>query len=165
MVLSNDRLELTIATRGGSMTALTLKGDPEKLSPFGDPARMGGRILGHFVCVDGFGDTSAEERAAGLPGHGEAHLAQWETVSSGRQGKVNAIRFNARLPIVQENFTRTLQMVDGENIVYVETELESLLGFDRPLNWGEHPSLAAPFLEPEKLVVDVSGRRGQNARG
>ena len=31
-----------------------------------------GSGAGHFVCVDGFGPVSAEEEAAGLPGHGEA---------------------------------------------------------------------------------------------
>jgi hypothetical protein len=160
-VLSNDRLELTIATKGGAMTSLVLKGDPEKLSPFGDPAKMGRAVLGHFVCVDGFGPTSREERAAGLPGHGEAHLQPWETVFSGREGTANVIRFSTKLPLTQETFTRALTMVDGENVVYVDSGLESWLGFDRPINWGEHPSIAAPFLEPEKLAVDVSGKRAK----
>lgn len=143
------------------MKSLVLKSDPGKLSPFGDPARMGRAVLGHFVCVDGFGSPSQEERSAGLPGHGEAHSQPWETVSSGRQGNANAIRFSVKLPLTQEVFIRSLTMVDGENIVYVDSELESLLGFDRPINWGEHPSLAAPFLEPEALVVDVSGKRAK----
>jgi hypothetical protein len=160
-VLSNDRLELTIANHGGAMTSLVLKGDPEKLSPFGDPARMGRAVFGHFVCVDGFGPVSEEEKAAGLPGHGEAHTKDWEIVAFGRQGNTNAVRFSLKLPITQETFTRALTMVDGENVVYVESELESWLGFDRPVNWGEHPSLAAPFLEPEKVVVDVSGKRAK----
>lgn len=160
-VLSNDRLELTIANKGGAMTSLVLKGDAEKLSPFGDPARMGRAVLGHFVCVDGFGPVSTEEKAAGLPGHGEAHTRIWEIVASGRQGNANTVRFSMELPITQEKFTRTLTMVDGENVIYVDSELESLLGFDRPVNWGEHPSLAAPFLEPEKLVVDVAGKRAK----
>ena len=37
--------------------------------------------LGHFVCVDGFGPVSPEERAAGLPGHGEAHRVAWKQVT------------------------------------------------------------------------------------
>lgn len=160
-VLSNDRLELTTATRGGSMISLVLRDDPARLSPFGDPGRMGGRVLGHFVCVDGFGPVSAEERAAGLPGHGEAQSLPWELASSGKSGKVSSMRFVVKLPILQETFTRTLSMADGENIVYVDSELESWLGFDRPVNWGEHPSIAPPFLEPEVVVVDVAGRRSK----
>ena len=34
---------------------------------------------GQFLCVDGFGGVSTEEHAAGLPGHGEAHMVEWET--------------------------------------------------------------------------------------
>jgi hypothetical protein len=161
VTLSNDRIEVAIATRGGSMTSLVLNDDPGKISPFGDPARMGRNVLGHFVCVDGFGPSSRDERAAGLPGHGEAHRQPWGMEASGRQGKVQSMRFVVKLPIVQETFTRTLTLADGENIVYVDSELESWLGFDRPVNWGEHPSIAAPFLEPEKVVVDVSGRRSK----
>lgn len=161
VVLSNDRIELTIASRGGAMTSLVLKDDPARLSPFGDPARMGRNVLGHFVCVDGFGGVSKEEQAAGLPGHGEAHAQPWEVASFRKDGKVNTVRFSVKLPIVQEVFTRTLSVVDGEDVVYVDSELESALGFDRPVNWGEHPSIAAPFLEPEKVVVDVSGRRSK----
>ena len=160
VVLANDKLELTIALRGGAMNRLVLKGDPEQLSPFGDPAVMG-RTLGHFVCVDGFGDPSPEERAAGLPGHGEAQRQNWEIVSQGKQGAVNTVKFLVNLPIVQENFTRQLRMVDGEQVVYIDSELESLLGFDRPINWGEHATIAAPFLEPEKLAVDLSGTRSK----
>ena len=45
----------------------------------------------------------------------------------------------AKLPIVQEEVTRTLRMVDGENVVYVESQLENLMGFDPPINWGSTP--------------------------
>lgn len=160
-VLSNGRLELTIATRGGSMNRLVLTGDSTQLSPFGDPARMGGRVHGHFVCVDGFGPSSPEERAAGLGGHGEAHSLPWEPAPAESRANVRALRFVVKLPIVQETFTRTLSMAEGENVVYVDSELESWLGFDRPVNWGEHPTVASPFLEPEAVVVDVSGRRSK----
>ena len=46
-------------------------------------------------------------------------------------------------------------MIDGENIVWVESELESLLAFDRPVFWGEHATVSAPFLEPGKVFVDM----------
>ena len=50
-------------------------------------------------------------------------------------------------------------MVDGEHVVYVESELESLLAFDRPINWGEHATIGAPFLELGKTVVEMSATR------
>ena len=64
-VIANDKISLTIRSVGGAMVQLFLKDDPDKLNPL--------EGLGHFVCVDGFGPVSSEERAAGLPGHGEAH--------------------------------------------------------------------------------------------
>jgi hypothetical protein len=57
------------------------------------------------------------------------------------------VEFSATLPLVQEIFRRTLRMVDGESVIYIDSELESLLAFDRPINWGEHASNGGPFLE------------------
>jgi len=120
-----------------------------------------GSTMGHFVCVDGFGPVSPEERAAGMPGHGEAHMQPWEVVSSGKQGNTLAATFSAKLPLVQEVFKRTFRMVNGENVIYVESELENLLGFDRPICWAEHATIGSPFLEPGKTVVDMSAQRGK----
>ncbi len=157
--LSNDLLEVTVATRGGSMTALVLKDDPSRFSPFGDSARMGRAVLGHFVCVDGFGPVSAQERAAGLPGHGEAHLVKYEVKRSAREGRFAILTVEATLPIVQEKFTRTIRLADGENVVAVDSRLENLMGFDRPVNWAEHATVGSPFLDSGNTVVDVSGAR------
>jgi len=118
-------------------------------------------VLGHFICVDGFGPVSAEERKAGLPMHGEAQVLRWGSMASGKLGGTAAVTLSVKLPLVQETLSRTFQMVDGESVIYVESELESHLGFDRPANWGEHATLGSPFLEPEKTVVDLSGRRSK----
>lgn len=168
--LSNDKIALILLPNGGAMVDLTLRDDPGKLSPLWNPVRMAreagerprfGSAMGHFLCVDGFGNVSREERAAGMPGHGEAHTVPWETVSSGKQGKVFSIQFTAKLPLVQEILTRTLRLVDGENVIYVESEIESLLAFDRPLCWAEHATIGSPFLEPGKTVVDMSASRAK----
>ena len=173
VVLFNDKLELTILTTGGSLANLVLKDDPEKMSPFWNPVRMAresgesqrtGPAMGHFVCVDGFGPVSAEERAAGLPGHGEAHTVPWEVTFSGRLGSIATLAFAAELPIVQEKFTRTFRMVDGENIIHVQSELENHLGFDRPVNWAEHATIGSPFLEPQNTLLDLSGKHGKTLK-
>src|SRR5207248_8064943 len=140
-------LELTILNQGATLASLTMAADPDKLSPLWNPVRMARELgtpqaafngtAGHFVCVDGFGQPSREERAAGLPGHGEAHLQMFEQRSAGKQGGAASITMAATLPIVQEVFTRTFRMVDGESVIYVESQLEHLLGFDRPINWAE----------------------------
>jgi len=169
IVMSNDKLELTITMEGSTLANLILADDPEKLSPLWSPIRMarelGAATLpttvgGHFVCVDGFGPTSPEERAAGLPNHGEAHVVMFEERSR-QAGSTNVVTLAARLPIVQELFTRTFRLVDGENVIYVESQLENLLGFDRPVNWAEHATIGSPFLASGETVVDLAGTRAQ----
>ena len=150
-VIANDKLALTVRSLGGAFSQIVLKDDPAQVNPF--------QGLGHFVCVDGFGPVSAEERAAGLPGHGEAHRVPWDlTVSEKIDGTLTA-GFTASLPVVHELFRRTIRLVDGENVIYVDSELESLLGFDRPINWGEHATIGGPFLEPGQTVTDMSAKR------
>ncbi|MBV9308893.1 MAG: hypothetical protein JOZ45_22290 [Acidobacteriaceae bacterium] len=169
VTLSNGTLQLTITLKGSTLTSIVLADDQERLSPLWNPIRMARELgqshkfdggAGHFVCVDGFGAASPEENAAGMPFHGEAHAQTYE-VHSGREGTSTTATLTAKLPIVQEVFTRTFRAVDGENVVSVETQLESLLGFDRPVNWAEHATIGSPFLESGVTVVDLSGSRSQ----
>ncbi len=168
--LENDRIELLTLNKGGAFVSLTLKDDPEKMNPMWNPvalARMTrgpsrfGDSLGHLVCVDGFGPTSKEEQAAGLQGHGEAHRQPWELLSQGRDGRTVQLTWRARLPLVQEVFTRRVELVDGEQVVYVDSTLENELAFDRPINWAEHATIGYPFLAPGKTVVNASVGRCQ----
>jgi hypothetical protein len=149
--LSNDKVSLTLRAVGGAMVRLLMKDDSGQLNPF--------EGLGHFVCVDGFGPVSKEEEAAGLPGHGEAHRVAWDLASSAKDNGTLTAQFSAALPLVHENFRRTLRIVDGESVIYVDSELESLLAFDRPVNWGEHATISGAFLEQGKTVTDMSATR------
>jgi hypothetical protein len=167
-ILSNGRLELTVLSQGSAIASIVLTDGGEKLNPLWNPlriARDAGRpeaftgTIGHFVCVDGFGSPSSEERAAGLPGHGEAHTIRFKPT---RDQAANSLTLSGTQPIVQENFSRTFRMAPGENVVYVDSQLENLLGFDRPVNWAEHATVASPFLEPGKTTIALSGSRSQN---
>ncbi len=168
LVLSNQKLEFTVTVLGASLARVVLRDDATGLNPLWEPVRMARELgkesrfqgsTGHFVCVDGFGPVSPEERAAGLPGHGEAHRQRYQVVRNGTEGNAVVVTLEALLPIVQEKFTRTLWLVEGESVVYVEGRLENLLGFDRPVNWAEHATVGSPFLAPGETVVDVSGSR------
>lgn len=163
--VENDKVVLLVLNRGGAFVSLTLKDDPGKINPMWNPIRLArerggpqrfGDSVGHFVCVDGFGPTSKEEQAAGLQGHGEAHRQPWERVSAGRSGKVQHVEWRAKLPLLLETFSRKLEIVDGEQVVYVDSTLENDLAFDRPINWAEHGTIGYPFLKPEVTVVDAS---------
>ncbi len=168
VVLANDKLELTVTIQGASLARLVLAEDQAAVNPFWEPSRMtrelGGQAgfrssTGHFVCVDGFGMPSIEERAAGLPMHGEAHTRPFEIRRMSREGHTAVVTMETTLPILQERLTRTMRVVDGENVVYVDSRLENLLGFDRPVNWAEHATIGSPFLASGETVVDVSGTR------
>jgi hypothetical protein len=169
-LIGNDKLELTVLHKGGAFASLLLKDDAGKMNPMWNPAALARRTggpsrfgdsLGHFVCVDGFGPTSAEEQKAGLLGHGEAHRQDWEKTSGGRNGKTQWVEWRARLPLLMEVFTRKVEVVDGEQVVYVDSTLESEVAFDRPVNWAEHGTIGYPFLSPGKTVVDASVGRCQ----
>ena len=168
-LLSNGTVELTVLERGSTFAQVTLADDPGKLSPLWDPVRMAREAgekpkpesaQGHFICVDGFGPVSPQEKAAGLPSHGEAHASTFEVKAYAKDGSTTTLSLTTKLPITQELFTRTVRMVDGENVIYVRSELKSLLGFDRPAFWAEHATIGPPFLEPGVTVVDMSARRG-----
>jgi hypothetical protein len=146
MVLANDRLELTILGTGGTFSKLLLR-DGEPVSPLAS--------IGHFLALDGFGAPSDQERAAGMPFHGEASKQTVKVIASQNSGPVRSITLQTLLPLAQESLTRTIEMVDGENVVYVTTDLESGVAVDRPVSWAEHATIGPPFLEKGKTVVDM----------
>jgi len=169
-LLANGAIEVTVLATGAPFARIVLTDDPDKLNPLWEPIRMAREAgeknqfdggTGHFICVDGFGTVSKEEEAAGLPGHGEAHQTPFEVKFYSKEGRNTTLTLGTKLPITQELFSRTIRMVDGENVVYVQSELESLLSFDRPAFWAEHATIGSPFLEPGVTVVDMSARRAK----
>ncbi len=63
------------------------------------------------------------------------------------------------LQLAQETLTRTIEVADGENVVYVTSELESALAVDRPVSWAEHATLGPPYLEPGQITIDMPATR------
>lgn len=150
IVLGNDTIELTISPTGGTFLKLVLR-EGEPLSPL---AKMG-----HFLALDGFGAPSAEERTTGMPFHGEASKTAVAATAAKLSGDVRSVTLESRLPLAQEIFTRTVEIVEGESIVYVSSRLASQAAFDRPVSWAEHATLGPPFLEPGKVTIEMPGKR------
>jgi hypothetical protein len=147
IVLSNDKLEFSISSMGSRFEKLQLReGDP--LNPY--------HSLGHFLALDGFGTPTPQERAAGMPFHGEASHQLMQIVSKGSNGPVHSVVLRGSLPLAQEKLTRTIELRDGENVIYVASELESELNVDRPVSWAEHATIGPPFLAPGETFVDMS---------
>jgi hypothetical protein len=148
MELSNDKLTLTVAAMGGKFTKLVMR-EGDGTSPI--------HTIGHFLALDGFGAASEEEQALGMPFHGEANRREMKVVASNTSGPVRVLTLQSTLPLAQETLTRTMQLIDGENIVYVTSQLESALTIDRPISWAEHATIGQPFLAKGKTVVDMPG--------
>jgi hypothetical protein len=149
-VLANDKLELTVSPNGARLERVIMKDGPP-LSPLA--------ALGHFLALDGFGAPSDQEVAAGMPFHGEANHQLFRILSTTDSGSSHSVTMQATLPLAQEILTRTAEMIDGENLVYVTSVLESLIDVDRPLSWAEHATIGPPFMEPGKVVVDMPATR------
>ena len=146
VVIANDKLELTISTTGGRFSKLVLR-EGEPFSPLA--------TLGHFLALDGFGAPSEQEQALGMPFHGEASRQAVQIVATHDSGPVHLIMMRSVLPLAQETLTRTVEAADGENIIYVTSQVESALTVDRPVSWAEHATIGPPFLEAGKVVVDM----------
>jgi hypothetical protein len=170
IILRNYKIELTVLIRGATLANLVLLDDAEKLSPYwnadraqraaGSPPTSPGGALGHFLCLDGFGAPSEEERSAGMPFHGEANGRQFETVEESARGSgASNVKLKARLPLAQEDVTRTVTLIDGESVVYINTEVENLLAIDHPLSWAEHATTGPPFLSPGNTIIDIPGTK------
>ena len=146
IVLANDKLQLSIGTTGGRFSKIVLR-DGEQLSPLA--------AIGHFLALDGFGAPSDQERALGMPFHGEASRQPVKIVAMRDSGPMRLITMQSVLPLAQETLTRTVEAADGENIIYVTSRLESALTVDRPVSWAEHATIGPPFMEAGKVVVDM----------
>jgi hypothetical protein len=149
-LLANDKLELAISPNGARVDRVLMK-DGQPISPLAP--------LGHFLALDGFGAPSDQELAAGMPFHGEANHQSFRVVSTTNSGSSHSVTMQATLPLAQETLTRTAEIVDGENLVYLTSVLESLVGVDRPVSWAEHATLGPPFMEKGKVVVDMPATR------
>lgn len=163
--LANGLIEVTVLTTGGTIAGITLASDQQKTNPLWDPVRFARETgnafrgsksdVGHFLCLDGFGSPSSQERAAGLSFHGEARRQSFVTKAAASENGRQVLTLEADLPLAQERLTRTLEIREGENVLYVRSELQSHTAFDRPMSWAEHATIGSPFLEAGVTVVDA----------
>jgi hypothetical protein len=123
---------------------------------FGDTieASLLASILGHNLCADIFGVPSEEERAAGLPVHGEAAIAEYQV-----EGDSESLRCRALLPQAQIQFERKITL-EGR-LVRIEETMENLAATDRPIAWTQHATLGRPFLERGVTEFRLSATRSK----
>nr|MBA3937385.1 hypothetical protein [Planctomycetota bacterium] len=154
--IAGPLLEVVVTRCGGHLAAIRRPG--EELNPLwqphwaaADPAtvRPGGAyggiessllatIVGHSVCIDRFGPPRAGEQR---PVHGEAGVVDWMlTRISPAEIEITALLPEARLHV------RTRFAICGESLLLTRGVRHDDL-VPRELEWCEHVSLGAPFID------------------
>jgi len=143
--------------------------DPEKHdSIYGDdPHRwISSGYMGHMLCFPAFGPPSSQEEINNKFGnHGEAPIVEWKQTAVGKSNDSVTLCYEAELPKTQYRVERTITIVNGESVVYVEESIENLAEFDRAMNWVQHATFGPPFAEPGKTFLDASVTKGKVGPG
>jgi hypothetical protein len=168
-VLENGTIRVSLLRGGGHIAELRLVSTNPRLSinpmfipsPRPDSGQAGNGYMGHLVCFPYYGPASADERAQGLSGHGEAGSVDWQQT---RPPKIDAqaltFYYGAELPKTQYKIERAVTLASGQSTVRVEEWIENLAPYDRPYNHNQHATFGAPFVTPGRNMLDMSGTRG-----
>jgi hypothetical protein len=162
-VIENGAVHLALLRGGGHIGEVRLLSDDPRLaiSPLFVPAGNG--YMGHLVCFPHYGPASAEERQQGLRGHGEAGSVDWQQTKPPRIDATGVSFFyGADLPKTQYRIERTVSINAGEAIVRVDETVENLAVYDRPYNYQQHATFGAPFVVPDRTVLDMSGTKAMS---
>jgi hypothetical protein len=160
-VLENGVIRVGLLSGGGHIADVRLvsRDSAASFSPMFIPAGDG--YVGHLVCFPYYGPASAEERAQGLRGHGEAGSVEWRQTQAPRvDAQGLTFYYGADLPKTQYRIERAVTLVTGESTVRVEEWIENLAPYDRPYNHNQHATFGAPFVTPGRTMLDMSGTRG-----
>jgi hypothetical protein len=117
-------------------------------------------IMGHNLCLDIFGEPTAEEAAAGVTVHGEGPVGPYEIhPDAGGAGDAGGLVLRARFPLAQIAFERRIELQDRTAII--RESVENLAAFDRPIGWTQHVTLGPPFLEKGVTQFRASATRSK----
>ena len=174
--IENERLRVTVLHEGGHIAEILDKAsgvnplwippwpsiepstyDRAKHPEYGadSESKLLAGIMGHNLCLDIFGEPSAEEAAAGMTVHGEGSVVRYEVaVDSGR------LTQRAQFPIAQMRFERQIRF-GGERAIEIRETLENLSAADRPIAWTEHATLGPPFIERGRTEFRASATRSK----
>jgi hypothetical protein len=160
-IIENRSMRVALLRGGGHIAEVRLISANPRLSMNPMFIPQGNGYMGHLVCFPHYGPASADERAQGLTGHGEAGSVEWQQTRPPRSD-ANSITFfyGADLPKTQYQIERAVTLRAGDNAVHVEEWIENLAPYDRPYNRNQHATFGAPFVTPGRNVLDMSGTRG-----
>jgi hypothetical protein len=174
--MENERLRVTVTHEGGHIAEILDKAtgvsplwippwpsiepstyDRAKHPEYGNDSesKLLAGIMGHNLCLDIFGEPSAEEAAAGMTVHGEGSVARYDVAAD-----AGGLTARAQFPIAQMRFERRIRF-GGERAIEIRETLENLSAADRPIAWTEHVTLGPPFLERGRTEFRASATRSR----
>jgi hypothetical protein len=157
-LLENGAIRVALLRRGGHIAEIRLvrDGGAHSLNPL--YVATGSGYSGHLVCFPHYGPASADERAQGLQGHGEAGSVEWrETRPAVVTADAVTFFYGADLPKTQFGIERAVTVRAGEPSVHVHEWVENRAGYDRPYAWNQHATFGTPFVAADANVLDLSG--------
>ncbi len=155
VVLAGKAAQLTIDISGGSIADFHLADLPLNPLTWDAEGKDIPRAMGHFLCLDRWGQPSAAEERNGMFFHGEATRVEWKVLSEG-SGRAE---MSATLPMAGISVRRQVALSDSQPFFTVTEAVTNLNKLGRPLNMVQHATVAPPFLD-ENTLVDSNARRG-----
>ncbi|MBN1556015.1 MAG: hypothetical protein JXA11_14825 [Phycisphaerae bacterium] len=148
-ILRGKSVELAVTRLGGHMAPVKFYRDtknpvqPYYISPWqreglkiDDPVLV--PLRGDFFCAP-FGANEEEYRGEQHRCHGEPAHAKWKFVRQEKDGKTNSLTLAMRTKVRPGKVTKTLSLIDGQNVVYSKHVLE---GYTGAMPMGHHATLA-----------------------
>ncbi|MFN3324343.1 MAG: hypothetical protein ACK5AZ_12670 [Bryobacteraceae bacterium] len=155
-VLESSAARVVINLGGGSITAFQLKGrDLNPLTWASNGEATEARPMGHFLCLDRWGQPSEAEQRNGMPFHGEASRVDWTLLSN--DGK--RAELEAALPMAALTVRRTAKLAPDQALLTVEETITNRNKLGRIYNVVQHVTIGPPFLD-ESTLVDANAGRG-----
>ena len=156
--LTNQVALLRVATAGGCITHFQFTGhffNPLNWNVGGPEGTEKDEPVtqGHFLCLDRWGAPSAAEAERGMPFHGEAVQAYWQTTEPPTAAP-DGIRasMNCRLEMAGLSVRRDLTLLADAAVVLVTEHVRNDRPLGRVYNMVQHPTLGTPFLHATTLV-------------
>jgi hypothetical protein len=162
LVLETTSAKLVVDLGGGSISDFHLAG--HALNPLTWDSQStdaeSPRPMGHFLCLDRWGQPSAAEQRNGMPFHGEASHVVWSVVKQPFvQGNEQVAEMSTSLPLAGFDVSRHIRLSNTAAYFVVTERVTNRNKLGRIYNMVQHPSIAPPFLD-EKTLVDANARTG-----
>jgi len=153
-VFSNDQVEVALTQYGGMMAPVQFYKDsnspvqPYYINPWhNENIKIDLSLLrvlrGDFFCFP-FGGNAEPYQGEKHDPHGETAGGMWHFKSLIKSGNVTSINLEMNTTVRKGTVYKTVSIVDGQNVLYVQHKLEKYNG---PMCFGHHATLYVPEAE------------------